>query len=60
MWYDILKNIRIQKISDTELGMYISSKPMDMFATTKSRIFSFEYYESYSRDKLLEYEVETL
>ena len=56
MWFDILKNIKIQEMESWELNMFIGNKPMDMFRTI-DWLFSFEYYLDFSRDKLLEHEV---
>jgi len=57
MWNDIFKNINIQVVSDSELNFYMSDNPMDMFAKIWNK-FNFEYYLDYSRDKLLQKEVE--
>lgn len=58
MWFDLFKNIKIQKISDSEINMYFGRAPMDMFQVSDDMPFSFEYYTEYSRDKLLEKEIE--
>jgi len=57
MWFDLFKNIRIQAISETELNMYFGRKPMDMFKVWEEIDFSFEHYNEYSRDSLLEHEI---
>jgi len=57
MWFDLFKNVRVQKISDGHLNMYIWDEPMDMFQFHDNIPFAFEYYTDFSRDRLLEIEI---